>query len=129
MNNSIGFDGVYNVNLDLTKKFGVLENWNYNNSMSYYEDECAEVRGSAGEFYPKNLRPDRLQYFCTDMCRAMDFTFEKNTSVEGVPSFKYSMGERILDNGTAIFFFFWVPSGIRNGSTFRFQNRRESMLL
>ncbi|KAF5307095.1 hypothetical protein FQR65_LT07154 [Abscondita terminalis] len=101
-NQTVGFDGVFNVKTKAGSDFGTLQNWNYNNVTSMYEGECGDVKGSAGEFYPQHLTPDSITYFSADLCRSLEFTFEKTETVNGILSYKYSAMDAVFDNGSII---------------------------
>lgn len=101
-NGTIGFDGVYNVRSTVSDDFGAIKNWNYNNVTPFYEGECGNVNGSAGELYPQNLKPDHITFFSADLCRALEFTFEESVLVQDIPSYKYSAKDAVFDNGTFV---------------------------
>ncbi|KAB0794887.1 hypothetical protein PPYR_11726 [Photinus pyralis] len=101
-NQTIGFDGTYNVRNTVGDDFGALKNWNYNNFTLFYEGQCGKINGSAGELYPQNLKPDHITFFSADLCRPLEFTFEENQTVEGIPSYKYSAKDAVFDNGTLV---------------------------
>jgi len=101
-NESVGLDGIYNVHINLDDEYGRLKNWNYNNRTTFFEDSCGEIYGSAGEFYPRYAKPDHITYFATDMCRGWQFDFERNHTIKGIPTYKYSAGKEMFDNGTLL---------------------------
>ncbi|KAK4875497.1 hypothetical protein RN001_011919 [Aquatica leii] len=101
-NLTVGFDGVFNVKTKAGSDFGTLQSWNYNNVTSMFKDECGQVQGSAGEFYPQHLKRDHITYFSADFCRPLEFTYEKDVVIKDIPSYKYSASDAIFDNGTKI---------------------------
>ncbi|KAF5278409.1 hypothetical protein FQA39_LY05898 [Lamprigera yunnana] len=102
VNQSIGFDGVYNVHTKAGDDFGSIKSWNYNNETEFYEGECGRIKGSAGEFYPNNLKPDHVTFFLPDLCRSLEFTYEGNVDIKDIPSYKYSAQDAAFDNGSKI---------------------------
>ena len=50
---------------------GQIGTWNYNSTVneSIYTDKCAEIVGSAGEFFPPNRDKTFVEFFTSDLCR------------------------------------------------------------
>ncbi|XP_055711408.1 protein peste-like isoform X2 [Phlebotomus papatasi] len=101
-NNSASLMGHYNMytGADDISKIGSIGNWNYGNRTKFFADTCGMVNGSAGEFYPPQLKKDQVSFFSPDMCRTLPFDFEAEVEVEGITGYKYSGGARTIDNGT-----------------------------
>ncbi|XP_054262104.1 protein croquemort-like isoform X2 [Macrosteles quadrilineatus] len=96
-------DGVFNMNTgeEDIYKIGKLENWNYDNSTSFYEGDCANVVGTTGQLFPPGqTRESKVTMFSPDLCRSVSFEYEEDTEVEGVPGYRYVGGMSMLDNGT-----------------------------
>lgn len=107
--------------------FGELKNWNYAPKTEYYPDECGQVTGSAGEFYPPRQSKDKpISFFNPDMCRSVELDFEDEVDVKGINGYKYSGGKKSVDNGnkypeTKCFSVGeTVPSGVMNVSACRY---------
>ncbi|XP_039285237.1 protein croquemort [Nilaparvata lugens] len=102
-NGSAYYDGFYNMDTgdnDISQ-LGKLRNWNYNNETSFYDYECAGVKGSAGEFWPPHQRRDTpLTMFSADLCRSVSFNYFEDRAVHGIDGYTYSMDEYVVDNGT-----------------------------
>lgn len=128
-NNSADLTGWYNVDTgeqDITQ-IGKLRYWNFKDTNGFFEDECGELKGSAGEFYPPRLtREDDISLFTPDMCRSIPLDYKNDVSIHGISGFKFSGGDRSVDNGTN-YPENWcyatgesVPSGTLNISSCRF---------
>lgn len=128
-NNSADLTGWYNVDTgetDITQ-IGKLKYWNYEDTNGAFEDECGQLKGSAGEFYPPHLtKNDEISLFTPDMCRSIPLDFTEEVSIHGIDGFKFTGGDRSVDNGTK-YPENWcysvgerVPSGTLNISSCRF---------
>jgi scavenger receptor class B, member 1 len=81
-------------------KLGTIQKFNYSEHNKHYSGECSKLRGSTGElFHPKQTR-DSIALFTPDLCRSLPFDYEKDVVVNGVTGYRFSGGERALDNGT-----------------------------
>ncbi|KAJ8978290.1 hypothetical protein NQ317_012661 [Molorchus minor] len=103
-NGSEDFEGTFNMDTGVTGQLGQLYNWKYANHTPYYRGHCGALNNaSAGEFFPTNLRKDStLKFFSADLCRYVELEFEKEETVHGIVGYKYSAGDKFLDNGTKI---------------------------
>lgn len=128
-NNSADLTGWYNVDTgekDISQ-IGKLKYWNFKDSNGAFEDECGELKGSAGEFYPPQLtKNDDISLFTPDMCRSLPLDYSEEVNIHGISGFKFSGGDRSVDNGTK-YPENWcysvgdrVPSGTLNISSCRF---------
>ncbi|KAL9919341.1 LOW QUALITY PROTEIN: protein peste-like [Glossina fuscipes fuscipes] len=102
-NNSATYDGHFNVftGADDIRKMGEIHTSNYKKHSRIFEVECGQVTGSMGEFFPPILRPqDTLWLFVPNICRAVPFDYMESVQIHNVNAHKYSLGERLLDNGT-----------------------------
>lgn len=93
----------------------------------FFEGKCAELVGSAGEFFPPGMSKEKdVSVFSPEMCRSILMEFENETDVHGVNVFKYSGGDKTVDNGTlypeneCYCSGDCVPSGLFNVSSCRF---------
>lgn len=85
---------------DDMSKIGRVERWNYADHLPFFEKECAGVDGSSGTFYPPGRsREDPVWLFSPDMCRKLRFDYEKDVMVKDVLGYKYTGGDRTVDNG------------------------------
>ncbi|KAJ3643123.1 hypothetical protein Zmor_025854 [Zophobas morio] len=98
-NGTIGGDGIFSMWTQVDEKFGKIITWNHRNESDYYEGECNAVKGSAGEFYPINQKPDYIEFFSSELCKFAKLEYEKDVVVKGVKGYKYT-GKNIFDNGT-----------------------------
>lgn len=82
-------------------QFGALKTWNYRETNGAFQGDCGLIHGSAGEFFPpKQSRFSTISFFSPDMCRSVPLDYEKDVEVHGVTGYKFSGGERSVDNGT-----------------------------
>lgn len=103
-NGTSNLTGHYNANTGAANiaDIGKVESWDYQQRTNFFPAECGMINGSAGEFYPPHQTKDRpLSFWSADMCRTLDFDFEREVDVRGVRGFKYSGGRKTVDNGTA----------------------------
>ncbi|KAJ3656274.1 hypothetical protein Zmor_015362 [Zophobas morio] len=99
-NGTSEFEGTLNMGTGENAPLGYIHSWNYQNKSKYYDDACADVRGSAEQYFPRNLKKDILRYFMPDMGGNANLTFENEETVNSILGYKYVIGERTLDNGT-----------------------------
>lgn len=83
------------VNHDL----GKLYEWNYNNRTTFFEGKCADIDGSASEFYLPNQKRDSLSFFSADICRTIKLDYDEDVVVNGIKGYKFSAQDSFLDNG------------------------------
>ncbi|KAJ8971475.1 hypothetical protein NQ314_000683 [Rhamnusium bicolor] len=103
-NESADFEGTFNMDTGVTGQVGELHRWRYEDHISYYPGKCGSLEGvSAGEFFPSNLKKESIiKFFSPDLCRFMELEFEEEVLINGIVGYKYSAGEKFLDNGTKI---------------------------
>lgn len=113
--------------IDDITKVDKLRKWNYKSNTSYFEGKCSNLQGSAGEFFPPNMTKNQtVSVFSSEMCRSVLMDFEQEQDIHGVKTFKYSGGDRTVDNGTlypeneCYCSGDCVPSGLFNVSSCRF---------
>lgn len=83
---------------DITK-LGTIQKFNYLDHNRHYTDECSKVFGSTGELFAPLRSRDSIELFTPDMCRTIPFDYEKDVTVHGITGYRYSVGDRALDNG------------------------------
>lgn len=87
-----GADSIY--------KMGQIYAWNYKTHNGIFDGECGEVKGSMGEFFPPNLKPqDSVYLYVPNICRAVPLDYTETVKIHGVNAYKYSGTERLVDNG------------------------------
>lgn len=128
-NDTANLTGMFNAHTgenDISQ-LGRLMNWNYAPRTEYFSDTCGMINGSAGEFYPPNVDKTKpISLFTPDLCRSLPLDYEKEETVQGIKGYKFSGGERAVDNGTKYpenYCFCGngcVPSGVLNISACRF---------
>lgn len=102
-NGSAMIEGVMNVDTgeeDLSK-MGKIHYHNYDNQSQVFGAECGRVMGSVGEFFGTFLSKEKpLDLFFADLCRAVQFDYVEDVTVNGVTGYRYELRNNILDNGT-----------------------------
>lgn len=108
-------------------QIGTMKNWNYSPKIEYFTEECATLKGSAGEFYPPiKHKKAPISLFTADMCRSVSLDFVEEKTVHGITGYKYRGGDRTVDNGTiypenkCFSSGESVPSGVMNVSACRY---------
>ncbi|KAK9876979.1 hypothetical protein WA026_016007 [Henosepilachna vigintioctopunctata] len=102
-NGSNTFDGRFNVYTGNSSTVtGKIHDWNNLVHSPFYEDKCGDIRGSAGEFFPHNLRKETLDIFNIEMCRTIVLDFDKEVREGLFNAYRYTAGDHFLDNGTII---------------------------
>uniref|UniRef100_A0A1A9V6W7 Scavenger receptor class B n=1 Tax=Glossina austeni TaxID=7395 RepID=A0A1A9V6W7_GLOAU len=102
-NNSAAYEGYFNIltGADDIRKMGQMHSWNYKKHNAVFDGECGQVKGSAGEFYPPNLTPqDTLWSYVPNLCQAIPLDYTESVQIHDLTGYKYSGGEKLLDNGT-----------------------------
>ncbi|KAK4875498.1 hypothetical protein RN001_011920 [Aquatica leii] len=119
-NGTIGSDGVFNMKTE-GEEFGTLQNWNYQNHTGFFKGHCGEVYGSAGEMYPRNLKPTYIYLFSSEMCRTAKLNFVRNVTVKDILGYKFAPEIEVFDNGSKlkenVCYDNKYPSGILNISS------------
>lgn len=78
--------------------FGKILTFDYRNRTDYYEGHCGNLKGSAGEFYPLNVKRDKLVFYSSELCKYAELEYEKDVVIKGVRGYKFS-GDNLFDNG------------------------------
>lgn len=87
--------------VDDIMELGVAKTFNYKTETGFYDKNCDQVRGSAGEFYPPGQTKDKpLTFYNGELCRYLDLYYTDELNVNGLTTYKYSATERSVDNGT-----------------------------
>lgn len=108
-------------------KVDQLRKWNHQSETNFFKGQCAQLSGSGGEFFPPGMTKNKtVSIFSAEMCRSVLLDFEEERQIHGVKTFKYSGGDRTVDNGTlypeneCYCGGDCVPSGLFNVSACRF---------
>lgn len=80
------------------ENFGKILTWNYKNRTNFYEGNCGNIRGSAGEFYPTDRTQTAIEIFSSELCKNAVLKFEEEVDIKGVKGYKYSARD-LFDNG------------------------------
>lgn len=80
------------------EKFGTILTWNYKNTTDFYNGNCTNIRGSAGEFYPINRKRDYITLYSSEMCTFTKLNYIKDVAIKGIRAYKYAP-LHIFDNG------------------------------
>lgn len=84
------------------KNLGKIYKFNNLTELPYhYGEECRELKGSPGEFYPPHIDiSEPIDLFTPAICRSLQYEYEKDGNIEGIFGHRFSLGERTVDNGT-----------------------------
>ncbi|XP_046739499.1 protein croquemort-like isoform X2 [Diprion similis] len=101
-NESTVFDGHFNMatGQDNIMNIGILRNWNYRNTTSFYDAPCNAVEGSAGEFWPPDKNYDEITLFSADICRPLTYEYKGIMTHQGIVGKRYVIGDKTLSNST-----------------------------
>jgi scavenger receptor class B, member 1 len=102
-NDSSRLTGDFNMDTgaDCVGKVGQLRKWNYESESKFFPGQCSKMIGSAGEFFPPGMTKEKIvSVFSPEMCRSVPLEFEEERDVHGVKVYKFSGGDRTVDNGT-----------------------------
>ncbi|XP_059095164.1 protein croquemort-like isoform X1 [Tigriopus californicus] len=114
-------DGTYNMytGQDDISQMGKINTWNYENR-THFNDECGQVHGSAGGFYPPGTAQPNLLLFSHDACRTLSFNFKGKSKVENVPGLLYKLDETTFANESTYApnycFNNNLPTGVQNST-------------
>ncbi|CRL01976.1 CLUMA_CG015303, isoform A [Clunio marinus] len=95
--------GLYNVNTgaENISELGSIKRFNHLSEFPKFKDECRNLKGSAGEFFPPNSSSNESIYlFLPEMCRSIPYEYEKEVTLHGLIGRRFSVGSKALDNGT-----------------------------
>jgi len=94
-------DGVFNMFTGTTNTslMGEVHSWNYS-TRGYFPDQCGQIRGGAGEFYPPGLKKTYIEMFSNDLGRTLRFPFNKEVYVKGINSYEFIADRGLFANGT-----------------------------
>lgn len=95
-------EGVSNFYYANDENFGKIMWWNYKNRTDFFDDHCSDVTGSAGEFYPLNIKRNRLVFYSGQLCKYAELEYEKDVVIKGVRGYKFT-GDNLFDNGKLLF--------------------------
>lgn len=98
---NVDYDGYYNMYTgnENFNQVGQIASWNYNYTLpeKMYTKQCGQVKGSAGTFFPPNRDKTYIDYFSSDVCRTLRFTFQEEMYVKGVLGYKYALDANLVD--------------------------------
>lgn len=81
------------------ENFGQQLTWNYKNHTDFYRGHCNDVRGSAGEFYPLNIKKTKIVLYSAELCKYAELEFVREEEIKGVLGYRFT-ADNIFDNGT-----------------------------
>ncbi|XP_076174152.1 protein croquemort [Ptiloglossa arizonensis] len=103
-NGSASYDGTFNMLTGTSNimELGMLKSWNYEKTVNYYPDQCANVTGTNGDLWPPLQDNKTISFFVSDICTSMTAVFENITEYEGLRGFRYTNDDTLFDNGTKV---------------------------
>jgi len=121
-NGSTWSDGVVSMATGTTdyKELGDIKLWK-NKNRTHYPGQCGELTGSACGFLPVDPEREFVDYFSTDICRAIRFSKEESYMHNGLPVDKFSVNAaRAFGNASTnpenACFYANHPGGIHNST-------------
>uniref|UniRef100_A0A8C7Q3T0 Scavenger receptor class B member 2 n=1 Tax=Oncorhynchus mykiss TaxID=8022 RepID=A0A8C7Q3T0_ONCMY len=84
------------------KDFAVIDQWKGQNSLNWWTtDECNMINGTNGaSFHPIITKNETLYMFSSDLCRSIYAIYEEESSVMGVPGYRFSPPSKVFANTT-----------------------------
>jgi scavenger receptor class B, member 1 len=83
------------------KKLGILRKWNFKSDLQF-QSKCSKLgETSAGDFFPPGMSKEKfVNFFSPEICRNALLEFEEEREINGLKAYKYTVGDRLIDNGT-----------------------------
>ncbi|XP_029507766.2 lysosome membrane protein 2c [Oncorhynchus nerka] len=84
------------------KDFAVIDQWKGRSSLTWWTtDECNMINGTNGaSFHPIVTKNETLYMFSSDLCRSIYAIYEEESSVMGVPGYRFSPPSKVFANTT-----------------------------
>ncbi|XP_034173677.1 protein croquemort [Osmia lignaria lignaria] len=103
-NGSASYDGTFNMLTGSSnlRDLGILKEWNFNDTVSYYPGQCGVVSGTNGDLWPPLPNNETISFFVSDICTSMSVKYDNVTVHEGLTGVRYISDDTILDNGTKV---------------------------
>ncbi|KAF7273084.1 hypothetical protein GWI33_014178 [Rhynchophorus ferrugineus] len=98
-NDTIDPNSIQSMHIKNDQNFGKQLTWNYKNRTNFYQGHCSDVRGSAGEFYPLNIKKSKIVLYSSELCKYAELEFVREEIIKGVLGYRFT-GDNIFDNGT-----------------------------
>lgn len=98
-NATINNDAVLSMYTKNDGNFGRQLTVNYENHTDFYKGQCNEIRGSASEFYPLNIKKTKLVFYSSELCKVAELDFVREEVIKGVLGYRFTADD-IFDNGT-----------------------------
>jgi len=86
------YDGFFNMysGHDTLDNLGRLDWWNKTQNPGFFEGQCGEIRGSAGELWPPNQTKTNITFYSTDLCMSLTLQYkEQITDINGLGGYRY----------------------------------------
>lgn len=100
-NQSKTFEGRFNIDTgerDI-KNLGNIYQWNYMNQSKFFEGECGNINGSAGDAWsPHRDLTQSISMFTADLCRPLNLVPGPDVEVHGIKGKKFWMTDWSLGN-------------------------------
>ncbi|XP_044262686.1 uncharacterized protein LOC123010073 [Tribolium madens] len=99
-NGTTDFAGAINMGTGINSTLGKIYNWEYDTKTQFFHENCSDVSGYSGQFFPSDLKPENLLAFSMDLRRKLPMQFDGTEMVDNVLGYKYIPGDQFFDNGT-----------------------------
>lgn len=95
-------DGLYSVYTgeDDPEKFAKLVQWNNQSNLTFWKGPtCNMINGTDGGQFAPFLSKDRTLYvFSSDLCRSLEFRYEKDTQVHGIRAWRFTIPPTLFES-------------------------------
>ncbi|KAL0266954.1 UNVERIFIED_CONTAM: hypothetical protein PYX00_009356 [Menopon gallinae] len=101
-NGSAEFEGCFMIKTGINDiyELGDLVTWNGMTKTDYFEDECGDVKGSAGELLaPVKKYQTSITAFSADLCSYLSLNYAGDVTVKGVNGQLYEGDGSVFDDG------------------------------
>uniref|UniRef100_A0A4W5RJX8 Scavenger receptor class B, member 1 n=1 Tax=Hucho hucho TaxID=62062 RepID=A0A4W5RJX8_9TELE len=82
--------------------FAVIDQWKGKSSLGWWTtDECNMINGTNGaSFHPVITKNETLYMFSSELCRSIYAIYEEESSVMGIPGYRFSPPSKVFANTT-----------------------------
>ncbi|XP_068230617.1 protein croquemort-like [Palaemon carinicauda] len=103
-NMSLYYDGVFNMmtGTDDIRNVGQIDLWNYTKETPFFDSPCNAVTGSAGEYFPPDLKRDKIVFYSSDLCMSMTMHYQKDVEMDGLKAYRFWGSNNTFANGSQI---------------------------
>ncbi|RWS00943.1 Lysosome membrane protein 2-like protein, partial [Dinothrombium tinctorium] len=92
------FYEVYTGTGGFSDKFAYLISYRGKNKLNFWNSEyCNMINGTDGvQYQPYITKQDRLYFFAFDLCRSIYLTYESDSEVQGIPTYRFTPPDELF---------------------------------